>query len=378
MSDLTQAWHYDRAPLATALGDRVLRHERIAMFGPRQTGKTTLLRDEVIPYVQSRGALAVYIDCWMDMDDPLQGINYALQKALDGLSVKPRGLRRTGSTAVKKVGLMGASLDLGDAPKRQAPVRPALMLDSLLTQILEETRHDVVLVFDEFQSIASVTNGPQISASLRAALTQASKRVGAIFSGSSDVQLLDMFSRSNTPLYGFAKTESYEPLGTDFIDFVARKFREATRRHLDPTLAHEAFQELGTQPEPFLHAVSLVMANPRWSLADAMGEMLSLQSPNKWSATWRGLTGLQQVALKLVFDGRAPTSADSVAWAGVRIGAKVQPSSISRALEALGTKGLLERKIDGRGWILIDPVQQAWLKRNPEAVIKAVTFPAGR
>ncbi len=370
MSDLTQAWHYDRTKLATALGDRLIRHERIAMFGPRQTGKTTLLRDEVIPYVQSRGCLAVYIDCWMDMDDPLQGINYALQKALDGLSVKPRGVRRTGSTAVKKLGLMGASIDLGDAPRRQTPTRPGLMFDSLLTQLLEETAHDVVLVFDEFQSIASVKNGPQISASLRAALTQADKRIGALFSGSSDVQLLDMFSRTNTPLYGFARTEGYEPLGLDFIGFVARKFKEATRRDLNQVLAQDTFQELGTQPEPFLHAVSLAMANPKWTLAEALDEMLGLQSPNKWSATWRGLTGLQQVALKLIFDNRAPTSADSVAWATARIGAKVQPSSISRALEALGAKGILERKVDGRGWALIDPVQRAWLKRNPDAAIK--------
>ncbi len=371
MSDLTQAWHYDRTRLAATLGDRLIRHERIAMFGPRQTGKTTLLRDEVIPYVQSRDCLAIYIDCWMDMDDPLQGINYALQKALDGLAVKPRGLRRTGSTVVKKLGLMGASIDLGEPPKRQTPARPGLVFDSLLTQILEETRHDVVLVFDEFQAIASVKNGPQISASLRAALTQADKRIGAIFSGSSDVQLLDMFSRTSTPLYGFARTEGYEPLGLDFIGFVARKFKEATRRDLNIVLAQDAFQELGTQPEPFLHAVSLVMANPKWSLANALDEMLGLQSTNKWSATWRGLTGLQQAALKLIFDDRAPTSADSVAWAANQLGARVQPSSISRALEALGAKGILERKVDGRGWSLIDPVQRAWLRRNPQAPVKS-------
>jgi hypothetical protein len=377
MSDLTQAWHYERRKLSTALGKRLVAHERIAMFGPRQTGKTTLLRDEVIPYVQSLGCVAVYIDCWMDMDDPLQGINYALQKALEGLTVPPRGVRRTGRTAVKKLGLMGASIDLGEPPRRQTPVRPALMLDSLLTQILEETTHEVVLVFDEFQSIASVKNGPQISASLRAALTQADKRIGALFSGSSDVQLLDMFSRTNTPLYGFAKTESYEPLGLDFIGFVARKFNEATRRDLNQVLAHDAFQELGTQPEPFLHAVSLVMANPKWSLADALDEMLSLQSPNKWSATWRGLTGLQQVALKSIFDQRAPTSAESVAWAAAQLGARVQPSSISRALEALGSKGLLERRVDGRGWALIDPVQRAWLRRNPGAPIKTAGSGAG-
>jgi Fe2+ or Zn2+ uptake regulation protein len=115
------------------------------------------------------------------------------------------------------------------------------------------------------------------------------------------------------------------------------------------------------------------MANPAWSLANALDEMLSQQSPNKWSATWRGLTGLQQAALRLVFEERAPTSADSVAWAAAQLGGRVQPSSLSRALEALGTKGLLERKVDGRGWTLVDPVQRAWLKRNPDAPIKSAT-----
>jgi hypothetical protein len=371
MSDLTQAWHHARPSQASALGDRLLAHERIAMFGPRQTGKTTLLRDEIIPYVQSRDAVAVYIDCWMDMDDPLQGINYALQKALDGLSVKPRGVRRTASTPVKRLAAMGASIDLGEPPQRRTPERPALLLDSLITRILEETRHPLVLVFDEFQAIASAKNGPQIAASLRAALTQADKRIGAIFSGSSDVQLLDMFSRTNTPLYGFARTEGYEPLGLEFIGFVARKFREATRRDLNQALAHEAFLQLGTQPEPFLHAVSLVMANPAWNLDRALDEMLSQQSPNKWSATWRGLTGLQQAALRLVYEDKPPTAADSVAWAATQLGAKVAPSSISRALEALASKGMLDRRPDGRGWVLIDPVQRAWLKRNPDAAIKS-------
>lgn len=282
-------------------------------------------------------------------------------------------MRRAGSTPVKRLGVMGASIDLGDPPTRHTPARPALMLDSLLTQILDETRHDLVLVFDEFQSIAAARNGPQIAASLRAALTQADKRIGAIFSGSSDVQLLDMFSRTNTPLYGFARTEGYEPLGPDFIGFVARKFREATRRDLNQALAHEAFLQLGTQPEPFLHAVSLVMANPAWNLDRALDEMLSQQSPNKWSATWRGLTGLQQVALRLVYENRPPTAADSVAWAATQLGARVAASSISRALEALAAKGMLDRRADGRGWILIDPVQRAWLKRNPQAEIKGAT-----
>ena len=107
------------------------------------------------------------------------------------------------------------------------------------------------------------------------------------------------------------------------------------------------------------------MANPkleRWT--DALDEMLSQQSPNKWSATWRGLTGLQQAALKPGLRGSArPPSADSVAWAAAQLGAKrgSRPASAAHWRRS-AAKGMLERRTDGRGWTLIDPVQRAWLQ----------------
>ena len=50
---------------------------------------------------------------------------------------------------------------------------------------------------------------PAFLAALRAALTQASGRVGVIFSGSSEVLLLQAFSRAKAPLYGFAQAQAY-------------------------------------------------------------------------------------------------------------------------------------------------------------------------
>ena len=75
MTDLTRLWHFNRPKLAASLVDRVLAHERVALFGPRQTGKTSLLREEVMPLATSRGALAIYIEWWADKTDPLGSIN---------------------------------------------------------------------------------------------------------------------------------------------------------------------------------------------------------------------------------------------------------------------------------------------------------------
>ena len=49
MLDLGSQWHFERPKLVAGLALRLEQHQRIAMFGPRQTGKTTLLRSELIP-----------------------------------------------------------------------------------------------------------------------------------------------------------------------------------------------------------------------------------------------------------------------------------------------------------------------------------------
>lgn len=367
MSDLTRLWHYSRPKLADSLARRLVEHERFAMFGPRQTGKTTLLRDEVMPRLEEHGALGVYIECWADRTNPLASINYALQKAVSAIEVPARGVKRAARTPVRKVSALGVSLEFGDDAKRPVAATPYLQFDNLLTELLAVSGRQVALIFDEFQVVANVADGDNIGAAIRAALTQASARVGAIFSGSSDIELIRMFSQAQTPLYGFASTQAYPLLDVDFIGHVARRFRSATQRELVQVDAQRVFELLGHQPEPFLHAVSLSMSNPKWSLDMALGDMLSPQARNKWSLAWHSLTPLQRAGLRLVFDGKAPTSAESRAWAARATGQKsVIASTIARSLEALETMHFIERNPTGRAFRVTDPVMKAWLTQNKD------------
>ena len=374
MTDLTSLWRFNRPKLAAKLADRVLARERVALFGPRQTGKTSLLREEVMPLLVERGALAVYIECWADKTDPLGSINYALQKALDALLVDPVGLKRKLNTPVRKIAVAGASLEFGDSAKRQIPSSKYLQLDALLSRILEETKKPLVLIFDEFQAVANGPNADAASAALRAALTQASKRVGVIFSGSSEVMLLESFSRSKAPLYGFANPEPYPLLGDDFVAHVARKFKSATSREIPQVDTARLFDLVGRQPEPFLNAVANTMANPRWKIEDGLNAMLDPNVRNKWTINWFSLTDLQRAALRVVFDGKPPTSADTVRDTANALGeARVSPSSMIRAVEALVAKGLVEAEITSQGkrYVVDDPVMRAWLQRNTAVPIRS-------
>ena len=373
MTDLTLLWRYQRPKLAAKLADRVLAQSRIALFGPRQTGKTTLLREEVMPLVETRGAVAVYLECWADKTDALGSITYALRKALETLKVSPKGLKRTARTPLRKVGLVGASVEFGDAPIRTLPDSRFLLFDALLTELLDETKKDVVLVFDEFQALAQGPQADAAAAALRAALTQASKRVGAIFSGSSEAMLLETFSRSKAPLYGFANPEPYPLLAEDFCVHVAKKVRLATGRELVSADALRVLRLLGSQPEPFLNAVGNTMSNPKWRLDDGLKAMLDAGVRNKWTINWFALTDLQRAALRLVFEQRPPTAATSLGWVAAQLGEKkVQGSSVTRAIEALQAKGLVSREIDrgGRSFIVSDPVMVAWLTQNQTLPLK--------
>ena len=374
MTDLTALWRFVRPKLASALADRVLAHQRTALFGPRQTGKTTLLREEVMPLIEERGALPIYVECWADKTDPLGSINYAMRKALDNLKVSPRGLKRTVRTPIKKVGVAGASLELADEPARKQPSSPFLLFDSLLTELLDETQQDLVLIFDEFQAVAHGPQADTVAAALRSALTQASKRVGALFSGSSETLLLETFSRSKAPLYGFANPEPYALLREDFVGHVAKKYRLATGRDLNQVDALRVLQLLGSQPEPFLNAVGNTMSNPKWRIDDGLKAMLDPSVRNKWTVNWSSLTDLQRAALRLVFEQRLPTSAQSLEWLAAQLQEKkVQASSVTRALEALQTKGLVSRESGhgARSFIVSDPVMVAWLTQNKSLPLKA-------
>jgi len=375
MTDLTRLWHFNRPKLAASLVDRALAQERVALFGPRQTGKTSLLREEVMPLATQRGALAIYIECWADKTDPLGSINYGLQKALDDLTVPRPGAARTLKAPVKKVGFAGASVEIAEPARRALPPSKFLQVDALLSSILQETAKPLLLIFDEFQEAARTAEADAAMAALRAALTQASGRVGVIFSGSSEVLLLQAFSRAKAPLYGFAQAQAYPLLKEDFCGHVARKFRQATTRDLPLVEAMRVMEQVGYQPGPFLRVVSSTMANPRWTLDQSMQALLDPQAQTPWSVGWFSLTDLQRVALRLIAEEEQPTGKTSLERAARELGEpQVQPSSITRALEALEKNGHIERNLMGGGkrYAVADPVMKAWLKVNKDLKITGI------
>ena len=115
------------------------------------------------------------------------------------------------------------------------------------------------------------------------------------------------------------------------------------------------------------------MSNPKWRLEDGLKAMLDPAIRNKWTINWFTLTDLQRAALRLVFEQRLPTAAQSLQWVAAQLQEKkVQASSVTRAIEALQAKGLVSRGTDHgiRAFIVSDPVMVAWLTQNKNLPLK--------
>ena len=108
----------------------------LALFAPRRIGKTYFLDQDLTPAARKRGWFPVYADLWLQRGAPLAAINHALEEALDDVSVPKSGAGRTAKTPVTRLGALGVSVDLGNAPeRRKLPEAPELRFDSLIQRL---------------------------------------------------------------------------------------------------------------------------------------------------------------------------------------------------------------------------------------------------
>jgi uncharacterized protein len=82
------------------------------------------------------------------------------KSALDDALVPRSGAGKLAKTAVKRVGALGASIDLGDAPARRSlPATPELRLEALATRLAQAAGQPVLLMLDEIQAHGDVAGG---------------------------------------------------------------------------------------------------------------------------------------------------------------------------------------------------------------------------
>ena len=322
----------------------------LALFAPRRVGKTFFLDHDLAPEAEEAGLLPVYADLWLHKAAPLEAVNHALEEALDDLLVPTSNIGKVAKTQVKKVGVFGASVDLGDEPHRRVlPESPALRLDSLVTRLAEQHKGQVKLMLDEVQTLGDAPDGVSMIAALRAVLHKRRKEVCAVFTGSSQEGLARLMNTAGAPMYQFAQIIDFPFLGDEFLRLLAEHFRKVhPGKKLGLDELREGFQKIGFKPALMRDVVKAMSAEGVTNVKCGVENyMASDHQVAIWMALLNSVNAFDQGVLAVVASGQPPLSRATLKVLEVIPGSKPTISKVRSSIEKLKRNGILSKSAVG-------------------------------
>jgi hypothetical protein len=321
----------------------------LALFAPRRVGKTFFLSEDLAPVARRAGFLPVYADVWLHRAAPLRAVNHALEEALDDALVPKSAVRRAARTPVSKVGAFGASLELGEEPRRRGlPADAGPRLDALVARLAAAADRPLLLMLDEIQALADAPGGGDAMAALRAVLQKRKRAVVAVFTGSSQDALASMIAASGGPMYQFAQLIDFPLLGDELLEPLAARYAQVHRgQKLDLVKLRAAFDRIGRKPALMKDLVKSMSAEGETEPDRALKTMLR---DERYVAGWRAqieaLGLLERALLRRIAAGEAPFAADTLrALRLERV--DVTPSKARTAVQRLKDAGLVRGSREG-------------------------------
>ncbi len=243
--------------------------------GPRRTGKTTFLRNDLVPALQQQGAVVIYVDLWSNVQaEPADLVHDAVRQAM-------HQLQSHGTKVRKALGRVSA-IDLGAGPikfgykvdKVGAP--GGITLAQALAEVVDKARTDLVLIVDEVQHAVSFDSGRSMLMALKAARDAINMRPATpghflfVGTGSHRAQVAELAALGSHAFAG-AVSVDFPLLGEDFVDDLLAQLTAVSDTVLPSrTAAMAAFELLGHLPEEMSKAVRQLQQIPAGSDPDAM------------------------------------------------------------------------------------------------------------
>lgn len=345
----------------------------VFLSGIRRVGKTTFLRQDLIPALEARGALVIYVDLWADPGkSPSALVNEAVRQTLGQLQTPGSALLKRLRSL--RLGAAGLSLDL-ELDRIGEPGGSTLA--QAFEALVEKTKTNVVLIVDEVQQTLGTDEGQSLLHALKAARDAVNAKPGTpgrflfIGTGSHKSLLAEMTTRRSQPFAG-ALSASYQVLGKDFVQWQLERVGAQPGLSL-PSLdaAWEGFQTLGHRPEELLKALRqlqqvggtdtdtawrIICATLAGAAADAdlkafddLGELGKAVFERIASGGEQGISGL--------------FGAESLAFYSQRIGNPVDASQVQKIVDKMVGAQLIIRPSHGV-YTIADPfVRQVWREK---------------
>ena len=167
---------FRRAQLAAELARRLLRpgvldeglRSGLFLSGPRRIGKTTFLRSDLVPELEARGAVVIYVDLWSDIKaSPAALVHGAVRRTLAELE-SPRSPLLERWRRIKGLDLGAAGFRFGFQLAQLGEDGGATLAEAF-TELVDQACADLVLIVDEVQQAITTEEGNQMLLALKAA-----------------------------------------------------------------------------------------------------------------------------------------------------------------------------------------------------------------
>lgn len=341
------------------------------LAAPRRTGKTTFIKEDLIPLLRENGATVIYADLWEDKAvNPSVVIINAIRQAIletDGLVMK----------AAKSAGLVkfkvgGFEMDLGKIGAKDGD-----SISRTLKNFAAITKRPIIMLIDEAQHAQTTEAGRQTLFSLKAARDAMKSGSGPGFrmlaTGSNSNKLALLVSSKDQAFY-MAPMEDLEQLGADYLQWVL----QTSTFRCKPSLAAlvTGFDRCSHRPEPLKSVLRELAKSPTLEPDEIDSRFLDLMARNLQSARdsfIQGLHGMEPldaaVLQRMALTGKDFTPFDASALAhysqllqtsGATEKTLPTQSSVQSSLERLRKEGLVWNA--GRGiWLIEDAQHIGWI-----------------
>ena len=345
----------------------------VFLSGIRRIGKTTFLKQDLIPALESMGALVIYVDLWADRSkSPASLVHEAVQTTLSQLTTPGSSLL----VRFKGLNIGAAGFSFGFQLDNVGKA-DGTTLAQVFAELVEKVRTDIVLIVDEVQQALGTEDGATLLFALKAARDAVNTRPGTpghflfVGTGSHKSLLADMVTRRSHPFAGAVST-SYEPLGHDFVKWKRDQLSQIASVKLpSQEVMYQGFMAVGQRPEELQKA--LIQLQSRHEEPDLafpiICSTLASAAAEMEIAAVESLGALGPAIFDRIVHGNEEGesrlfSADAVASYTEQIGAAVDTPQVQNMVDKMIAANVIHRRSHGV-YAVADPfVGSAWRQRK--------------
>lgn len=363
-------WHYPREEFAEvvykylALGPI----QAVKLFGPRRYGKTEFMTEDLAPLIEQRGHSVVYVDLWQRGEDCFAALLLALDQAVREKPLMERlklGISEIAPKFRLKVPGLSTEIEVDTASLKQEIPSGLLVLMEGYCEKLADRERPAFLLLDEFQEITKTPYADRFIAALRSCLSKRRYSMVALFAGSSQDELIRMFSDRTAPFFAFAEDLDLPLLTEEFVDHQLDQFRSVARVNVDRNDALEIFRRFNENPMIVQRWLMLQAVYPNLSKEEAVLKVLSdVAEALKFGKTWNEFSSMERIVARLLANGFPIFGEEGMEnFRNLTGRDEYSVDEIKVAIERLYLLGVAER--NNGDWVIGDNILESWIKQRP-------------